>query len=75
MAERLIPVFVLRCRPLDVDDRWTDQFKDIATADRSTFQELEMLDGNPVKDLDDLLKIGGDSYRRNAKLIDGVMRF
>jgi hypothetical protein len=34
-----------------------------------------MSDGQPVKDLNDLLKISGDSYRRNAKVIDDVMRF
>jgi hypothetical protein len=34
-----------------------------------------MSDGKPVKDLNDLLSISGDSYRRNAKLIEGVMRF
>jgi hypothetical protein len=32
-------------------------------------------DGEPVKDLNDLLKIITDSYTRNAKVIDKVMRF
>jgi hypothetical protein len=43
--------------------------------DRFTFQGLEQSGGQPVKDLNDLLKISGGSYRRNAKGIDGVMRF
>ena len=34
-----------------------------------------MSDGKPVKDLNELLMISGDSYRGNAKLIDCVMRF
>ena len=55
--------------------RWAEQLKDIATVDRFTFQGLEMSDGKPVKDLNELLKISGDSYRGNAKLIDGVMKF
>jgi hypothetical protein len=56
-------------------ERWTEQLKDIATVDRFTFQGLDMSDGKPVKDLNDLLSIGSDSYRKNAKLIDSVMRF
>jgi hypothetical protein len=34
-----------------------------------------MADGKAVKDLNDLLRISGDSYRRNAKLIYNVKRF
>jgi hypothetical protein len=56
-------------------ERWTEQLEDIAAVDRFTFQVLEMSDGQPVKDLNDLLRISGGSYRRNAKGIDGVMRF
>jgi hypothetical protein len=56
-------------------ERWTEQLKDIATVDRFTFQGLEMSDGKPVKDLNDLLRISGNSYRRKAKLVDTVMRF
>jgi hypothetical protein len=55
--------------------RWTEQLKDTATVDRFSFQGLEMSDRQPVKDLNDLLKISTDSYRRNAKVIDNVMRF
>ena len=44
-------------------ERWTEQLKDIATVDRFTFSGLEMSDGKAVKDLNDLLKISGDSYR------------
>jgi hypothetical protein len=36
---------------------------------------LEQSDGQPVKDLNDLLRIGTGSYRRNAKAVDSVMRF
>ena len=38
-------------------ERWTEQLKDIATVDRFTFQGLDMSDGKPVKDLNDLLRI------------------
>jgi hypothetical protein len=56
-------------------ERLTEQLKDIATVDQFTFTGLEMADGKPVKDLNDLLKISGESYRGNAKLINSVMRF
>ena len=36
---------------------------------------LEMASGKSIKDLNESLRISGDSYRRNAKLSDGVMRF
>jgi hypothetical protein len=55
--------------------RWTEQLKDIATVDRFSFKGLEMVDGKAVKDLNDLLKISSESYRRNAKAIDDIMRF
>jgi hypothetical protein len=55
--------------------RWTEQLEDTATVDCFTFGGLEMSDGKVVKDLNDLLRISGDSYRGNAKRIDGVMRF
>jgi hypothetical protein len=51
----------------------TEQLKDVATVDRFSFQGLEMSDGKPVKD--DLLKISTDSYRSNAKIIKGLLRF
>ena len=54
--------------------RWTEQLKDIATVDQFSFDGLIQSDGQPVKDRNDLLKISGDSYRRNAKLIDGVTK-
>jgi hypothetical protein len=56
-------------------DRWTEQLKEIATVDRLSFRAPEMSDGQPVKDLNDLLRISSDSDGRNAKEIDGVMRF
>jgi hypothetical protein len=56
-------------------DRWTEQLKEIATVDCFTFHGLEMDDGEAVKDSNDLLRNTGDSYRRNAKLVDGVMQF
>jgi hypothetical protein len=31
-------------------------------------------DGDPVKDLNDLLRISPESYRMNAKAIDNVMQ-
>jgi hypothetical protein len=34
-----------------------------------------MAEGKAIKDLNDLLRIDGDSYLRNAKGIDAVMRF
>jgi hypothetical protein len=43
--------------------------------DQCSFTGLEMADGKAVKDLNDLLRISGESFRGNAKLIDGVMRF
>jgi hypothetical protein len=43
--------------------------------DRFTFQGAGDVGRKPVKDLNDPLSISGDSYRGNAKLIDGVMRF
>ena len=55
--------------------QWTEQLKDIATVDRFNFEGMAMADGKSVKDLNELLKIGRDSYRRNAKLINVVMRF
>jgi hypothetical protein len=45
-------------------------FKDKTTVDRFSFQGLEMSDGKPVKDLNDLLSSIGVRYRRNAKLIE-----
>ena len=39
------------------------------------FQDLHQSDGGPVKDLNNLLKISTDSYRKNAKVADNVMRF
>ena len=56
-------------------DRWTQQLKDTGRVDRFSFQDLSRSDGEPVKDLNDLLKISTDSYRRNAKGINNVMRF
>jgi hypothetical protein len=55
--------------------RWTEQLTEIATVDQFTFTGLEMIDGKAVKDLNDLLRISGGSYRRNAKGIDNIMRF
>jgi hypothetical protein len=55
-------------------NRWTEQLKDTATVHRFTFEGLEMSDGEAVKDLNELLKISSDSYRRNAQRIDGVIR-
>jgi hypothetical protein len=37
-------------------DRWTAQLQDAATVDRFSFQGLSGSDGEPVKDLNDLLK-------------------
>ena len=54
-------------------ERWTAQLKDIATVAQFSFEGLEQSNGKPVKDLNDLLKIAGDSYRRHAKVIDVVM--
>jgi hypothetical protein len=45
------------------------------TVDQFSFEGLEQSDGKPLKDLNDLLRISGDSYRTNAKVIDDVMRF
>ena len=57
-------------------DRWTEQLKDAAASvDQFRFQDLLRTDGEPVKDLNDLLKISPNSYRRNTKVIDNVMRF
>jgi hypothetical protein len=56
-------------------DRWTEQLKDIATVDCFSFEGLEQAGGEAVKDLNDLLKVSSESYRRNAKVIDTVMRF
>jgi hypothetical protein len=56
-------------------ERWTEQLGDTATVDRFIFRGLEMSDGQPVKDLNYLLRISGESYRGNAKLIDDVIRF
>jgi hypothetical protein len=39
------------------------------------FQDLSRSDGQPVKDLNDPLKISGDSYRGSAEAVDNVMRF
>jgi hypothetical protein len=60
---------------LDKQPLWTEQLKGIATVDQFSFEALKMANGKPVKDLNDLLRISSNSYRRNAKLIDGVMRF
>lgn len=56
-------------------DRWTEQLKDTARVDRFSFQGLVQANGEPVKDLNDLLKISNESYRSSAKVIDSVMRF
>jgi hypothetical protein len=48
-------------------ERWTSQLKDTATVDRFSFEGLEMADGKPVKDLNDLLK---DRWRQ----LQGGMR-
>jgi hypothetical protein len=53
----------------------TAQLQDTATVDRFSFRSLSRSDGKPVKDLNDLLKIGSDSYRRNAAAVNNVMRF
>jgi hypothetical protein len=58
-----------------VAERWTEQLKDVATVDRRSFLALIQPHGQPVKDLNDLLRISGDSHRLNAKLIYGVIRF
>jgi hypothetical protein len=55
--------------------RWTEQFKDTATVDKFSFQGCSRSDGEPIKDLNDLLKISTESYRKSAKVIDKVMRF
>ena len=56
-------------------DQWAAQLEDTATVDRFSLQGFTQAEGEPVKDLNDLLKISGDSYRRNAKVINEVMRF
>jgi len=56
-------------------DRWTEQLTDTAKVERFSFQGLVQADGEPVKDLNDLLKISSESYRRSAKVINNVMRF
>jgi hypothetical protein len=55
--------------------QWTEQLKDVATVNRFSFEGLEMANGKAVKDLNDFLRISGDSYRRKANLINNVMRF
>jgi hypothetical protein len=47
----------------------------MATVDQFSFHGLIQSDRQPVKDLNDLLRISGESYRGNAKQIEGVMRF
>jgi hypothetical protein len=53
-------------------DRSTEQLK--GTAKVFGFFGLRQSDGKPVKDLNDLLKISAESYRRSAKLIKNMMR-
>ena len=49
--------------------------KDTARVDRFSFQGLSQSDGEPVNDLNDLMRIGTDSYRSSAKVINNEMRF
>jgi hypothetical protein len=53
--------------------RWTQQLKDTATVDRFSFEGLQQADGQPVKDLNDLLKISGKSQRKNSDAIKNIM--
>jgi hypothetical protein len=50
-------------------DRWTEQLKDTAKVDRYSFQDLSQSDGEPVKDLNKLLKMSSELYRGSAKSI------
>src|SRR5271166_1853177 len=43
--------------------------RDSARVERFSFQDLCQSDGEPVKDLNDLLKISTDSYRRSAQVV------
>jgi hypothetical protein len=43
--------------------------KMVSSVDCFSFQGLRMSDGEPVKDLNGLLKISTDSYGRNARAI------
>jgi hypothetical protein len=43
--------------------------KRASSLDCFNFHGLSMSDGEPVRDLNDLLKIRTDSYRRNARAI------
>ena len=56
-------------------DRWTEQLKGAAKVDRFSFHGLQRSDGEPVKDVNDLLRISPESYRSNSKAIDNVIRF
>jgi hypothetical protein len=42
---------------------------------RPGFESLRRSDGDPVKDLNDLLKINAESYKKSAKAIVNVMHF
>jgi hypothetical protein len=62
----------------ELDERRKDARRDSrippAALTTSSFHGLSMSDGEPVKDWNDLLKISTDSYRENAKAINGYMR-
>ena len=38
-----------------------------------TRKNLRWYEGQPITDLNDLLRISTDSYRRNAKAVDTIM--
>ena len=52
--------------------RWREQLQEAAALDCFSFEGLHREDGEPVKDLNDLLKIGTGSYRGNRERINTV---
>jgi Toprim-like len=56
--------------------RWAEQLAGVAAkVDGYDFTGLIQTDGNPVKDLNDLLKIDYDCWEQNQNRIESIMDF
>jgi hypothetical protein len=59
----------------DAAIKWKSQLAGIARVDRWSFRGLRKSNGEPVKDLNDLLLIDYDQWEQHRKLVDSVMSF